>query len=213
MSAIDAVESEEQQHNEQPGKVPEGAEVIDLTALSDGPSDEDETESDGDSSDGEELVVDANSREELRVALRTVPAARLQEIIMALVMQIPAVERAMTKEFVGPKAGALKRQREEEDVDGDGEQTERCVRCHEEYVAADEGECAIHPGQLKVNYEAFVDWDEEVHGPMESEETKREYPENYTWTCCKEDGVSTGCVKTKHEPAPGHNKRRRTDSE
>ncbi|KAK1224233.1 hypothetical protein PQX77_012855 [Marasmius sp. AFHP31] len=147
MSAIDAVVSEEQQPNEQPGKGPEDAEVIDLTALSDGSSDEGEDDvSDGDSSDGEGLVIDANSREELRVALRTVPAARLQEIIMALVMQIPAVERAMTKEFVGPKARALKRQREEEEVDGDGGPMERCVRCHEEYVAADEEACAMHPG-------------------------------------------------------------------
>ena len=139
MSAITVDEIEDQQPAQQPEKAAEDAEVIDLTALSDGSSEEEDDGSGGDSSDDEEPVVDANSREELRVALKTVPAARLQEIIMALVAQIPAVERALTKEFVGPKARVLKRQREEDQAEAEGGQTER-------YIAGDDEECAFHPG-------------------------------------------------------------------
>ncbi|KAL0573239.1 hypothetical protein V5O48_008727 [Marasmius crinis-equi] len=219
MSATTAIEASEQQPME---KIPEDAEVIDLTALSDGSSGEEEDEEDdgseaGSSDDDEEPVINANSRNELRVALETVPATRLQEIIMALVVQIPAVERALTREFVGPNARdkVYKRQREEDD-DVDQERIERCAKCHEEYdagVERESEECVLHPGVLKPNYQMFVDWDEEVHGAIDSEETRKEFPANFLWSCCNEDGVSSGCVKTKHEPATNHNKRRRTDED
>jgi hypothetical protein len=64
-------------------------------------------------------------------------------------------------------------------------------------------------GHLEPNYESFVDWDEDVHGTIDSVEIQQEYPENFLWTCCERDGTSYGCVHgSTHEPV-SQSKRRR----
>ncbi|KAG7090026.1 hypothetical protein E1B28_011647 [Marasmius oreades] len=216
MSSSFMTENEVQDVEERP-QIPVDAEIIDLTALSDGSTDEgeetDDSGSENGSSDDEELVINEHSRAQLRAALKTVPTTRLQEILMALIEQIPAVERAMTKEFVVSRAKALKRHREEDD-ESEPEHVERCTKCHREYDAAVEpenGACSFHPGNMEPNRGMFVDWDEDVHGPIDCEKTRKEYPANFSWSCCEEDGVSSGCVKTVHEPVRSHNKKRRTD--
>ncbi|KAF9266381.1 hypothetical protein L218DRAFT_64941 [Marasmius fiardii PR-910] len=214
MSSSPTIETQAQ-NLEEKASIPDDAEIIDLTALSDGSEDEGETDGSGsedDSSEDEEVVVDERSRAELRVALRSVSTTRLQEILMALVEQIPAVERAMTREFVGPRAKALKRNREEDEIGP--KHLERCVKCHQEYdatVESENGACLFHPGDMEPNETMFIDWDETVHGYIDCEETRKEYPANFTWSCCGEDGVSLGCVKTVHEPTTPLNKKRRTD--
>ncbi|EEB87969.1 hypothetical protein MPER_14459, partial [Moniliophthora perniciosa FA553] len=32
-------------------------------------------------------------------------------------------------------------------------------------------------------------WDEDCHGPMDTEENRKEFPENFKWSCCNEDGT------------------------
>lgn len=54
-------------------------------------------------------------------------------------------------------------------------------------------------GELEVNYEAFVDHDEGCHGPMDSADNRRAYPENFDWSCCDATGDAIGCVRGMHE--------------
>jgi hypothetical protein len=64
-------------------------------------------------------------------------------------------------------------------------------------------------GDLEVNYEAFEDWDEDCHGPMDSKANRRDYPENFIWNCCDKDGLAEGCEQGEHVPATRKNKKAR----
>lgn len=61
-------------------------------------------------------------------------------------------------------------------------------------------------GILEVDYEAFADHDEDCHGPMDTDENRRQFPGNFIWSCCEEDGASEGCLKAPH--TVGNKKRR-----
>lgn len=54
-------------------------------------------------------------------------------------------------------------------------------------------------GRLEVAYEMWEDWDEDCHGPMDTKSNRREYPENFKWSCCKENGNSGGCREDEHQ--------------
>ncbi|KAI0360092.1 hypothetical protein OH77DRAFT_1419482, partial [Trametes cingulata] len=118
---------------------------------------------------------------------------------------------------------------------------EMCANCGEEFdvgTPRSPVECYYHPGRLQltlrhtlhcipmlltqrdhragrleVNYDAFVDWDEDVHGEMDTTANRREFPENFTWSCCRRDGTRVGCVRGEHEAggtgAQGRRKRAR----
>ena len=56
-------------------------------------------------------------------------------------------------------------------------------------------------GNLEVDYDAegWADWDEDVHGPMDTDQNREEYPENFEWTCCGEAGDNeSGCEDCPH---------------
>ncbi|THU83158.1 hypothetical protein K435DRAFT_434090 [Dendrothele bispora CBS 962.96] len=188
---------------------PENVEVIDLTRLSDGSSeggsdrDEESEEEESSSEDsGDEVVVDEHSRVQLRQVVATLPENKLREIMFRLIEEVPAVEYAMTREFL-----TLKRKQEYPEL-------VFCAKCNEQFdlnTEREAEECMVHPGALRADYESFVDWDEEVHGPIDCEETRRQFPENYSWTCCKQDGESHGCVHGLHEPALPSKKQRLMD--
>ncbi|KAJ7895067.1 hypothetical protein B0H13DRAFT_828179 [Mycena leptocephala] len=79
---------------------------------------------------------------------------------------------------------------------------ETCANCGETYdVNEGEDECTFHPGDLEVNEAKFLDWDEDCHGPMDSEHNREEFPENFSWTCCNGDGMTEGCANGKHSVA------------
>lgn len=61
-------------------------------------------------------------------------------------------------------------------------------------------------GELEVNEEEFADHDENCHGPMDTPENRRDFPEGFTWTCCEADGASLGCEVSQHV---SRNKKRR----
>jgi hypothetical protein len=121
-------------------------EVIDLT-LSDGSSEggserteesDEESTSDSEHSD-DDVVVDANTRVEVRNVVATLPEDRLREIMLHLIERVPAVEYAMTREFVT-------RKRKKELIP--------CANCDEEYdeySSRQAGECMIHPGMVNSN--------------------------------------------------------------
>ena len=48
--------------------------------------------------------------------------------------------------------------------------------------------------------DAFVDWDERCHGPMDTKANRRQFPENFVWSCCDGTlGDLYGCMRR----APG----------
>lgn len=198
-------------------------EVIDLTQLtesSDEDNDVDELSSRSSGSEGsyEEILLDEVTRAQLHTAIDTVTEKRLREIIRALADTFPAVEMALVKELVTVE-------RETRDV---VPRWETCVCCDEEFevnMQRDDGECIFHPGwfmnklnafialtallgELVVHEASFIDWDEDTHGPMDSSSNRRDYPENFRWTCCDKEGTGDGCVHSVHRVA-GARKRRR----
>jgi len=91
-------------------------------------------------------------------------------------------------------------------------QWEVCVNCDDEYDAIEEranGECAYHTGRLKAVEKRFVDHYEEADGPIDTPSNRREFPENFSWTCCHEDGRDKGCRVGRHEPGGMRRRRQR----
>ena len=111
---------------------------------------------------------------------------------------------------------------EEEDEDEEDERPlEVCWRCNEEFDPEDDEDesCSYHPGVLNtysssphgrygclagslvINRKShgWADWDEDVHGPMDSYENRRDYPENFMWSCCEKAGDDkSGCEDVPH---------------
>ena len=48
---------------------------------------------------------------------------------------------------------------------------------------------------------AFVDWDE-CHGPMDTIENRKAFPENFFYECCNQDATFRGCVSERHLERP-----------
>lgn len=53
-------------------------------------------------------------------------------------------------------------------------------------------------GELEPDYEMFVDHDEDCHGRIDSSDMREQFPENFMYTCCDEDGLSEGCKTGRH---------------
>lgn len=64
-------------------------------------------------------------------------------------------------------------------------------------------------GKLEVDWDVWEDHDEDVHGEMDPEELRREFPVNYTYSCCDEDGTAGGCQTTRHKQKEQVSKRAR----
>ncbi|TFK35575.1 hypothetical protein BDQ12DRAFT_687994 [Crucibulum laeve] len=184
-------------------------EVIDLTGLSDSSGGEERDERDEEDFGSEsgsdvsevEITLNSETREQLRTALSTVSEGRLRQVLQDLIQEDQAVEIALTRELV-----TLRRQ-----TRSVVPRWEMCGNCEEEYdinTRREEDECSFHPGELEVVYERFKDWDENVHGEMDTPENQREYPDNFIWTCCDEDGSAGGCVHGEHKPAVSRKRRR-----
>lgn len=67
--------------------------------------------------------------------------------------------------------------------------------------------CAVK-GELEVDEESFADYDEEIHGPMDTEENRTNLPENFIWSCCEGHGNVPGCVQDRHQSAVPRKRRR-----
>ncbi|KAF6765904.1 hypothetical protein DFP72DRAFT_704 [Ephemerocybe angulata] len=187
----------------------QASEVIDLTALSDSSDGERDGRDDdeGDSEDGSdvsevEIHLNEETRGQLCKAIATVSEARLRHVLENLIRTDQAVEIALTREFVTVR-------RETRHV---VPRWEQCVNCDEEYDVnreREEDECQYHPGDMEPDEDGFADWDEDCHGPQDTPENRRQYPQEFMWTCCEEDGTSPGCVIGEHEAAVVTKKRKR----
>ncbi|KAH9856508.1 hypothetical protein C2E23DRAFT_881862 [Lenzites betulinus] len=165
-------------------------------------------------------ALDDASRTQLHVAIATASEARVREAFAALVDSVPAVTERVFSMLVAAseevemevdaapvardpvprspvKAGKVRAKPVMPGVP----RWEVCANCKERYDAGAERrgvECRYHPGALKVNYNAFEDWDEDVHGEMDTPDNRRDFPENFTWTCCRRNGTKAGCVHGEH---------------
>lgn len=100
-------------------------------------------QSSDDSDDTTEVQINRESRSQLYVALSAVPEVQIRQILTQLIEQVPAVEYALTKEFVALTGS--KRKPDDSEYDN-----ELCTKCHEEFDAGAErveDECAFHPGR------------------------------------------------------------------
>jgi len=179
--------------------------VIDLTNSDSGSSDQDdETRSSTVSSEPpNDGRPNSSIPKPLAKAVSSVSGKRLREIVLDLAAQVPAAKQFLERELLvanGAKRPSTVR-------------WETCEKCAEEFDIGEEredGECVYHPGEMMPDYEeGFVDWDEACHGPIDTEENRRQYPENFIWTCCDELGIASGCVRDEHAPARASRKRAR----
>ncbi|KAH6917113.1 hypothetical protein BKA70DRAFT_1417888 [Coprinopsis sp. MPI-PUGE-AT-0042] len=181
---------------------PSDVEVIDLTGLSSGSEEEDLDDNDDGSESEVEIQLNAETREQLRQAISTVSETRLRQVLANLLETDQAVEIALAREFI-----TVQRETQKVIV-----RWYRCIQCDEEFdgnTLREDDECAFHPGDLEIDPEGFVDWDEACHGPMDTSENRLEYPQEFKWSCCEEDGSSRGCVQGQHKPMEVTKKRKR----
>ncbi|KAF5359750.1 hypothetical protein D9756_003029 [Leucocoprinus leucothites] len=181
-------------------------EVIDLTTLSESSSEDEDGAANGSlraESDMSEVEIHLNeeTRTQLKNVINTVSATRLREVLVELIETEQAIEIALTKEFITLD-------RESHKI---VPRWETCSNCDEDYDVNTEradGECQFHPGDLEADEDFFADHDERVHGPMDTEENRAEFPEGFTWTCCEGRGHEPGCVQERHQAAVPRKRRR-----
>jgi len=179
-------------------------ETIDLTS---------ETDSAPNSRAGSEQPLGDIAHTQLHVAINTVPEQRLREIIAGLVDSVPAVARAIFNKLVVAVDNESDQEPEQDQhVQEYVPRWEVCVNCDKEFDAGEEredGECVYHTGDLEAIEELFPDHDEDVHGPTDTPENRRAFPERFSWTCCDKDGTDEGCEEGTHEPGGMLRKRRK----
>lgn len=76
----------------------------------------------------------------------------------------------------------------------------------------DSCECVYHDGEMEVDHAGgfWADHEEEVHGTIDCEESREEYPEGFLWSCCDQPGDAKGCLQGRHQKGtPGEYARRR----
>ncbi|KAI0078787.1 hypothetical protein K474DRAFT_1659959 [Panus rudis PR-1116 ss-1] len=150
------------------------------------------------------LRVDDSSQTHLQVAIVETSEKRLKAILVELSKKNSAVGIALFEHLVtcpGQRRHSADEQQEE--TPKFAPRWRVGENCKEEFDAGkerNEGECAYHEGDLEVNEDMFLDWDERCHGPMDTEENEKQFPENFTYNCCDKDGTSKGCVLDVHVP-------------
>ncbi|KZO97345.1 hypothetical protein CALVIDRAFT_536362 [Calocera viscosa TUFC12733] len=155
------------------------------------------------SSAADSVPFTKDAKEQLRRAIKTVSEERLREIVTELASKEPIVEKELMKTLV---VSGNKRKI------GIGatdllSRWETCANCAKEFDVGEERkgkECHYHSGNLEPDYNAFGDDDEDPN----TEWYRKEYPENFNWSCCGEDGTTEGCVASTHE-AGGMQKKRK----
>ncbi|KAJ6785703.1 hypothetical protein PWT90_08711 [Aphanocladium album] len=77
-----------------------------------------------------------------------------------------------------------------------------CIQCNEAFsiLTPQQGHCRFHPGEMSPDYEdeTWADTDENIHGPIDTEENKAEWPDAFNWDCCEQRGSAAGCEVGPH---------------
>ncbi|KAH7067471.1 hypothetical protein BKA63DRAFT_570770 [Paraphoma chrysanthemicola] len=68
-----------------------------------------------------------------------------------------------------------------------------CIQCEQEYDVLENHDkaCVWHEGETEPDYDGdfWADHDERIHGIIDSEESREEYPEGFVWDCCQKRGM------------------------
>jgi hypothetical protein len=51
-----------------------------------------------------------------------------------------------------------------------------------------------HDGEVEVDYDAWMDHDEDIHGMIDTDDMRRRHPANFCWSCCGERGNVRRCL-------------------
>ncbi|CAK5269276.1 unnamed protein product [Mycena citricolor] len=192
-------------------------EIIDLTGEPSEPDpDEGLVEDDDPEEEGDDrtrpvafpLPDGVNYRAQLRAAIQSTPEHRLRQTLVRLIDSDAAVYSALARELLVVGTRAPEPPASTVRVLPRWETCENCGESYDVNSAAQDA-CVFHPGEMEAVEERFPDWDEQCHGPMDTQENQQEYPENFDWSCCEAAGDANGCVKSRHTPAVSKNKRRR----
>ncbi|CAI7614802.1 unnamed protein product [Penicillium pancosmium] len=100
------------------------------------------------------------------------------------------------------KPGSLKRARPRFAV---------CKNCEREFdVAENTSEsCTYHPENSQPVEDFFDDHDETIHGIIDTDEMRKEYPEGFIYECGDHNGEEEPCIKDWHEPTDPEAAKRR----
>ncbi|KAF3388757.1 hypothetical protein F1880_004361 [Penicillium rolfsii] len=76
----------------------------------------------------------------------------------------------------------------------------QCTNCNGEFDVTENTKksCTYHPDLAVPDYDRWPDHDENCHGPIDTEENLRQYPESFTYQCCDRYGDEEPCVTDWH---------------
>lgn len=76
----------------------------------------------------------------------------------------------------------------------------KCDRCKQEFDVTKNKKrrCRWHHGSLEADYDWFKDWDDRVHGDIDTPENRMQYSEGFVYDCCDENATSEGSQLTCH---------------
>ncbi|KAH7371398.1 hypothetical protein BKA66DRAFT_469725 [Pyrenochaeta sp. MPI-SDFR-AT-0127] len=84
---------------------------------------------------------------------------------------------------------------------------EVCEQCEKEFDVLDNPDdaCKWHDGELEADSDGdfWADHDENVHGTIDSDFCREEYPEGFVWDCCDKLGNEEGCQVGPHDSDVG----------
>ncbi|PVH96153.1 hypothetical protein DM02DRAFT_599716 [Periconia macrospinosa] len=150
-----------------------------------------------------------NDRALLSSAIETATPSRLRKAFQEICDKSPeAFNLACSALLTKPGTAAAAEGSNAASAGDKRKRFEICIQCEKEYNVEtnDEKSCVWHSGELDVDDDDdfWADHDEDIHGIIDSDELREQYPEGYTWSCCGErGGTSEGCERGPHESEPG----------
>ncbi|KAE9971643.1 hypothetical protein BLS_005826 [Venturia inaequalis] len=144
-----------------------------------------------------EAVNDA-SKERLRFVLRDILKKFPYTITTAaehLVAAVPDITKAKAKRSLPDNENEWPFKRRK--------RYDFCVQCEGEFDVNDNSveSCMWHKGELDIDDDASVwdDWEDRRDGIQDSEESRKEHPEGFSWDCCQRHGDGGfGCKRGPH---------------
>ncbi|KAK8192840.1 uncharacterized protein BKA78DRAFT_367860 [Phyllosticta capitalensis] len=78
---------------------------------------------------------------------------------------------------------------------------EECLRCRSEFDVTENDDlaCTYHYGSLDVWDDFWADHDEDVHGTIDTDKMRENFPDGFVYSCCGESANANGCVYGRHE--------------
>ncbi|KAJ5833773.1 hypothetical protein N7474_002084 [Penicillium riverlandense] len=75
-----------------------------------------------------------------------------------------------------------------------------CENCDKEFdvTSNTSKSCFYHSDYNAPDYDAFVDHDEDCHGTIDSDEMRKEFPENFIYECCGRNLTEEPCENDWH---------------